>query len=153
QASELGITPWDALQQDQVLEDFPARGAKALRGFRDLIVALQGEAASLSLPELLRRLLEATGYLEMYDKGDADSEARLENIEEFLSAAQEFAEQTPGLGGPDAAPLESLTAFLDHVALTSDIDSWEGGGGLALMTLHSAKGLEFPLVAVAGLEE
>jgi len=148
QAAELGVTPWDALQQDQVLEDFPARGAKALRGFRELILALQREAETLVLPELLRRLLDATGYLEMYDKGDPESEARLENLEEFLSAAQEFAEQTPGV-----APLESLTAFLDHVSLTSDIDSWEGGGGLALMTLHSAKGLEFPLVVVAGLEE
>jgi ATP-dependent DNA helicase UvrD/PcrA len=148
QAAELGVTPWDALQQAQVLDDFPARGAKALRGFRDLIVALQREAETLSLPEMLRRLLEATGYLEMYEKGDADSEARLENIEEFLSAAQEFAEQTPGI-----APLESLTAFLDHVSLTSDLDAWKGGGGVMLMTLHSAKGLEFPIVVVAGLEE
>ncbi|HXT52253.1 MAG TPA: 3'-5' exonuclease, partial [Thermoanaerobaculia bacterium] len=148
QAAELGVTPWDALQQAQVLDDFPARGAKALRGFRDLIVALQREAETLALPEMLRRLLEATGYLEMYEKRDADSEARLENIEEFLSAAQEFAEQTPGIG-----PLESLTAFLDHIALTTDLDAWKGGGGVMLMTLHSAKGLEFPIVVVAGLEE
>ncbi len=148
QAAELGVTPWDALQQEQVLEDFPARGAKALRGFRDLVVALQREAETLALPELLRRLLEATGYLELYDKGDADGEARLENLEEFLSAAQEFAEQTPGL-----PPLEGLTAFLDHVSLTTDLDAWQGGGGVMLMTLHSAKGLEFPIVVVAGLEE
>ena len=148
QAAELGVTPWDALQQEQVLEDFPARGAKALRSFRDLVVALQREAETLALPELLRRLLEATGYLELYDKGDADGEARLENLEEFLSAAQEFDEQTPGL-----PPLEGLTAFLDHVSLTTDLDAWQGGGGVMLMTLHSAKGLEFPIVVVAGLEE
>ena len=148
QAAELGVTPWDALQQEQVLDDFPPRGAKALRGFRDLIVALQREAETLALPDLLRRLLEATGYLELYDKGDADSEARLENLEEFLSAAQEFAEQTPGI-----PPLESLTAFLDHVSLTTDLDTWQGSSGVALMTLHSAKGLEFPIVVVAGLEE
>jgi DNA helicase-2/ATP-dependent DNA helicase PcrA len=148
QAAELGVTPWDALQQEQVLDDFPPRGAKALRGFRDLVVALQREAETLALPDLLRRLFEATGYLELYDKGDADGEARLENLEEFLSAAQEFAEQTPGL-----PPLEGLTAFLDHISLTTDLDAWQGGGGVALMTLHSAKGLEFPLVVVAGLEE
>jgi DNA helicase-2/ATP-dependent DNA helicase PcrA len=153
QAAELGVTPWDALQQEQVLEDFPARGAKALRGFRDLILALQREAESLALPELLRRLLEATGYLELYDKGDADSEARLENLEEFLSAAQEFAEETAAAGEARASPLESLTAFLDHVSLTTDLDTWQGSGGVALMTLHSAKGLEFPIVVVAGLEE
>jgi DNA helicase-2/ATP-dependent DNA helicase PcrA len=148
QAAELGVTPWDALQQQQVLDDFPARGAKALRGFRDLVVGLQREAETLALPDLLRRLLEATGYLELYDKGDPDSEARLENLEEFLSAAQEFAEQTPGV-----PPLEGLTGFLDHVSLTTDIDTWQGSGGVALMTLHSAKGLEFPIVVVAGLEE
>ncbi|HEV8629289.1 MAG TPA: UvrD-helicase domain-containing protein [Thermoanaerobaculia bacterium] len=148
QAAELGVTPWDALQQEQVLEDFPARGSRALRGFRDLVLALQREAETLALPDLLRRLLEVTGYLEMYDKGDPESEARLENLEEFLSAAQELAEQTPGV-----APLESLTAFLDHVSLTSDVDAWQEGGGVALMTLHSAKGLEFPIVVVAGLEE
>src|SRR5581483_5038814 len=66
----------------------------------------------------------------------------------------EFAEQTPGLAqGEGGAPLESLTAFLDHVSLTTDLDSMSGGGGVALMTLHSAKGLEFPVVVVAGLEE
>jgi DNA helicase-2/ATP-dependent DNA helicase PcrA len=154
QAAELGTTTWDALLQDQVLDDFPARGGKALRGFRDLVVALQREAETLPLPDLLRRVLEATGYLELYDKGDPESEGRLENIEEFLSAAQEFAEQSaPPAGGEASPPLESLTAFLDHVSLTTDLDTMEGGGGVALMTLHSAKGLEFPLVAVAGLEE
>jgi DNA helicase-2/ATP-dependent DNA helicase PcrA len=148
QAGELGVTTWDAMLQDQVLEDFPARGSRALRGFRDLIVALQKEAETLPLPELLRRLLAVTGYLEIYDKGDPESEARLENIEEFLSAAEEFTEQTPGIG-----PLDGLTAFLDHVSLTTDLDSMQGGGGVALMTLHSAKGLEFPVVVVGGLEE
>jgi DNA helicase-2/ATP-dependent DNA helicase PcrA len=148
QAAELGVTPWDAMLQDPVLEDFPSRAGKALRAFRDLVVALQAEAATLPLPDLLRRLLEATGYLELYDKGDTDSETRLENIEEFLSAAQEYAEQTP-----DTPPLESLTGFLDHVSLTTDLDAWQGGGGVALMTLHSAKGLEFPIVVVGGLEE
>ena len=148
-AGELGVTPWDAMTQDQVLDDFPARAGRALRSFRELVLGLQREAQSLPLPDLLRRLLEATGYLDLYDKGDPESEARLENIEEFLSAAQEFAEQTPGV-----PPLEALTGFLDHVSLTTDLDAWEGGGrGVSLMTLHSAKGLEFPIVVVGGLEE
>ena len=148
QAGELGVTVWDAMLQDQVLEDFPSRGGRALRTFRELVLTLQKEAETLPLPDLLRRLLQVTGYLELYDKGDPESEGRLENIEEFLSAADEFAEGTPGLG-----PLEGLTAFLDHVSLTTDLDAWQGGGGVALMTLHSAKGLEFPVVFVGGLEE
>jgi DNA helicase-2/ATP-dependent DNA helicase PcrA len=151
QAAELGVTPWDALLQEQVLEDFPSRSGRALRAFRELVLGLQGEAATLALPDLMRRLLDATGYLALYDKGDEESEARLENIEEFLSAAQEFAEHSPLPAG--TSPLESLTAFLDHVSLTTDLDTWEGSGGVALMTLHSAKGLEFPVVVVGGLEE
>ena len=147
-AGELGVTPWDAILQDQVLDDFPARAGRALRSFRELVLGLQREAETLLLPDLLRRLLEATGYLDLYDKGDPESETRLENIEEFLSAAQEFAEQTPGV-----PPLEGLTGFLDHISLTTDLDAWEGGRGVSLMTLHSAKGLEFPIVVVGGLEE
>src|SRR5262249_58409717 len=85
--------------------------------------------------------------------GDPESEARLENIEEFLSAAQEFAEESVARGAAGTAPLEGLTAFLDHVSLTTDLDAWQGAGGVALMTLHSAKGLEFPVGGVARLEE
>ncbi|HVS02178.1 MAG TPA: DUF3553 domain-containing protein [Thermoanaerobaculia bacterium] len=148
QAASLGMPLWDALLQEQVYDDLPTRGARALQGFRDLIVGLQQTAAESSLSEVLAELLQATGYADLYRKGDAEGEARLENIEEFLSAAQELAERHPG-----ASPLEDLTAFLDHISLTSDIDSWEQAGGVSLMTLHSAKGLEFPLVVVAGLED
>ncbi|MGE5233364.1 MAG: ATP-dependent helicase, partial [Acidobacteriota bacterium] len=147
-ATELGQPLWDVLLHDD-LGRFAARAAKALQGFRDLVRGLQEEAAELPLPALLDRLLERTGYAQIYSKTDPEDEARLENIREFLSAAQEFTEREAVAAAED----DTLTAFLDHVALVSDLDSWQAERGVALMTLHSAKGLEFKAVVVAGLED
>ncbi len=145
-AEELGGSVWDALVHAGS-GSYPPRGAKALTAFRKLVEELHAAAAELPLPALLDRLLEETAYADLYRKEDDDAQARLENLREFLTAAQEFTER------PDRAGDDSLTAFLDHVALVSDIDTWHRDRGLTLMTLHSAKGLEFDAVAVAGLEE
>ncbi len=152
EAADRGLPLWDLIAQDE-LGNLPARGASALRTFGDLIQELQEAAEELPLPALLDRLLEATGYAKMYeDKRDAESEARLENIKELLSAAQEFTEASST--SPEAAESDDLlTAFLDHVSLVADIDAWQGARGVSVMTLHSAKGLEFPVVVVAGLED
>ena len=161
EATERGLTPWDVIAQDE-LGNFGARAGNALRAFGDLVKDLQKAARELPLPALLDRLLDATGYAAMYeDKKDADSQARLENIRELLSAAQEFTEASAAraasgpVAGPEGGEAEEdpLTAFLDHVSLVADIDSWQSGQGVSVMTLHSAKGLEFPVVFVAGLEE
>jgi DNA helicase-2/ATP-dependent DNA helicase PcrA len=152
EAASLGLTPWDLIAQDE-LGNIPARGATALRAFGDLVKGLQKAAEELPLPALLDRLLEATGYVAMYEeKGDPDSEARLENLKELLSAAQEFVEGPGAFQEPGAETDDLLTAFLDHVSLVADIDSWQSARGVSLMTLHSAKGLEFPVVVVGGLE-
>jgi ATP-dependent DNA helicase UvrD/PcrA len=147
-ARALGQPLWDVLYQDE-LGDLPARSAAAVRGFRDLIVGLQQRAAVLPLPELLAELLEATGYADLYDPDDPEGLARLENVREFVSAAREFAETGAGPAGEEGV----LTAFLDHVALVSDVDDLSAERGVSLMTLHSAKGLEFEVVVVAGLED
>ncbi len=149
QADSMGVTVWDALLQNQVLDSIPPRGSKALRRFRDFMVTLMDEAEHLDLPTLLGRLIEESGYADaLIKKGDVEAQSRLENVEEFRSAAQEFAE-----GRPDLTPFECLTDFLDHVSLTTDLDAMKEDGGVSLMTMHSAKGLEFPVVVVAGLEE
>ena len=148
-AVQLGQPLWDVLYLDD-LGTLPARSATALRKFRDLVVGLQHSAADLPLPALLERLLEATGYLDLYKEDDPEDQARVENIREFLSAAQEFTEAN---SYNNANEQDLLTAFLDHVALVSDIDSLETEKGVSLMTLHSAKGLEFRAVVVAGLED
>jgi DNA helicase-2/ATP-dependent DNA helicase PcrA len=127
---------------------FPSRGGKALIAFRELIEGLEAASRELPLPALIDRLLERTEYASLYARPDAESQAKLENIREFVSAAQEFAE---ALAGEEAQ--DELGAFLDHASLVSDIDGWKGEGGVSIMTLHSAKGLEFPIVVVAGLEE
>ncbi len=148
-AVQLGQPLWDVLYLDD-LGTLPARSATALRKFRDLIVGLQHTAAELPLPALLDRLLEATGYTDLYKDDDPEDLARLENINEFLSAAQEFTEENSYNRGSDE---DLLTAFLDHVALVTDLDTLQSEKGVSLMTLHSAKGLEFKAVVVAGLED
>jgi DNA helicase-2/ATP-dependent DNA helicase PcrA len=148
-AVQLGQPLWDVLYLDD-LGTLPARSATALRKFRDLIVGLQHTASELPLPALLDRLLEATGYSDLYKDDDPEDLARLENINEFLSAAQEFTEENSYNRGNDE---DLLTAFLDHVALVTDLDALQSEKGVSLMTLHSAKGLEFKAVIVAGLED
>ncbi len=146
EADELGGSIWAALERAEH-GSYPRRGAQALGAFRKLIEELREAAEELPLPALLDRLLDATGYAELHQKDDPESQARLENLREFLTAAQEFTER------PERTEGDSLTEFLDHVSLVSDIDTWHKDRGLTLMTLHSAKGLEFDAVAVAGLEE
>ncbi|MGB5813900.1 MAG: UvrD-helicase domain-containing protein [Thermoanaerobaculia bacterium] len=146
-ADEFGHCLWEALVHAEPAS-FPPRSAKALTGFRQLLSGLQSAVKELPLPALLDRLLEKTGYADLYRQDDSESKAKLENIQEFLTATQEFTEQTSWSGEEDL-----LTAFLDHVSLVGDIDSWQPDRGVSLMTLHSAKGLEFETVVVGGLEE
>ena len=148
-AAKLGATLWDVLEVDP-LESFPARATTALRAFRALIHELRAAAEELPLPALLDELLAKTGYTDMFRRDNEEEQAKLENIREFLSAAQNFTESKSYGSGEDE---DLLTAFLDHVALVSDLDAWDGERGVSLMTLHSAKGLEFPVIFLPGLED
>jgi DNA helicase-2/ATP-dependent DNA helicase PcrA len=152
QAASLGQPIWDVIYLDE-LGGLPARSASALRRFRDLIVGLQEAAADLPLPALLDRLLEATAYADLYKADDPDDQARLENIRELLSAAQQFTESSSYSTVAGTRDEDLLTAFLDHISLVSDLDSLDGERGVSLMTLHSAKGLEFRTVMLTGLED
>jgi DNA helicase-2/ATP-dependent DNA helicase PcrA len=146
-ADRLGGSMWQALQDDRALElSFPVRAANALREFRALLRTLIEEAEQVALPTLLRLILDRTKFLQQYDAKDPEDKARLENIDELLTAAQEFTEAN-ALGGDDL-----LGGFLDHVSLVAETDGL-GGPGVSIMTLHAAKGLEFGVVAIAGLEE
>jgi DNA helicase-2/ATP-dependent DNA helicase PcrA len=147
-AAHLGQPLWDVLYLDD-LGSLPQRSAAALRKFRDLIVGLQKASQELPLPAVLDRLLADTGYIDLFRKDDQDDMARIENIREFLSAAQEFTEGS----SYNSSDQDLLTSFLDHIALVSDLDSLQEERGVSLMTLHSAKGLEFKTVLLTGLED
>ena len=144
-AAERGVRLWDALgiAVDESL--LSARAAMPLARFREMLDALRGEVPGLSLKGLLERTLAATGYSAMLAADDSqESEDRLENLAELLSAAAEFEARQEGA---------TLADFLDRVSLLSDTDSVRGDGSVVLMTLHSAKGLEFDAVFLVGLEE
>lgn len=147
EAVGMGRSLWDALCHAE-LASFPGRSAKALERFRTLMQELREETSNAPLPVLLEHLLEKTGYLDLYSADEPELEAKRENIKEFLTAAQEFTEENEWSTEEDL-----LTAFLDHVSLIADIDNWRQERGVSLMTLHSAKGLEFRVVTVAGLED
>jgi ATP-dependent DNA helicase UvrD/PcrA len=137
------ISLGDALGRSLDRKEFPARTAAALGAFRNLMKELQEMVAEASVPELLRKILEGTGY-EARLKEDATPESldRIENIDELLNAAADSQERG-----------ETLQEFLDHAALVSDADTYDEQALITLMTLHSAKGLEFPVVFLGGMEE
>jgi DNA helicase-2/ATP-dependent DNA helicase PcrA len=122
-----------------------ARSAQRLLEFAGMIEDLD-KALQSPLTEFLQYVLVRTGYLEYLESEDTlESRTRLENIVEFVNSAREYeqTEQEPSLGG-----------FLDNIALVSDVDNYdEAQDAVVLMTLHSAKGLEFPVVFLAGMEE
>ena len=143
----LGGALWDVLDLDR-LERFPARAPPALRALpRSDRRSARRRRRSCRCRRCSTSCWRETGYADIYRRDNEEDQARLENIREFLSAAQEFTERAQP---PPATPSEDdlLTAFLDHVALVSDLDGWETERGVSLMTLHSAKGLEFPVVFV-----
>jgi DNA helicase-2/ATP-dependent DNA helicase PcrA len=128
------------------MEDLQDRARTALRGFRTFIEKYRGLRAKMSLSEWTRALVDDIGILrQLKEERTIESLGRWENVQELLSAISEFAQEHP-----DA----TLEAFLENVALVSDIDSWEGTkNAVTLMTLHASKGLEFPVVFISGLEE
>jgi DNA helicase-2/ATP-dependent DNA helicase PcrA len=144
-AAERGVSLWLALQQADDQDLLPARAALPLRRFRELVLQLQKEAAALTVKGLLERALHLTGYSAALAQDDTqESQDRLENLAELLSAAADF-------DAREEAP--SLAGFLDRVSLLSETDLVRGDAPVVLMTLHSAKGLEFDSIYLVGLEE
>jgi DNA helicase-2/ATP-dependent DNA helicase PcrA len=144
-------------------ERLVASSRRAIERFLSLMDGLRETAKDTALPALLTAVLERTRYVEsLREEFGADAESRIENIQELFSAVEEFEEQyatqdpTAAVPpGEDAVPrLSALAAFLDRVALVADTDALTSSdGAVPLMTLHSAKGLEFPVVFLVGVEE
>ncbi|MEG9415487.1 DNA helicase II [Vibrio cholerae] len=148
-ARDGGCTLWDAsvgLLNDQVLT---GRAASALSRFVELINALEEEGIDMPLHVLTDHAVKTSGLLEMYqqEKGEK-SKARIENLEELVTATRQFEKPE------EAQDMTMLTAFLTHAALEAgEGQADEHDDAVQLMTLHSAKGLEFPLVFMVGVEE
>ena len=127
-------------------EDLGSRAKNSVEGFFRMMTMLCAMKESMGLEEFIDELIRTTGLEEQYRKEDTDEAmARIENIQEFCGSVHEFAQMTEGA---------SLEDYLENVALVTDLDRDEGQGGYAvLMTLHSAKGLEFDNVFIPGMEE
>lgn len=146
-ATELGVSMLAALQVLLESGELAARQQKALAEFVKLIGGLKAHIAEeKSLPKLLRQSLQLSGYLAwLREQHSSDAEERIENLQELENVATQFEEGNPEGG---------LSGFLEHLALMTDLDQADTGSDrLWLMTLHSAKGLEFPTVFLVGMEE
>ena len=148
-AAERGIGFYEALLAPELIPGV-GRSASKLDSFAALIEYFKGRADQESISDLLREILEKTGYIESLESEDkVEAEARIENIDELLNKAAAYEEDCQ-----DRDEEPTLSGFLEEVALVADIDSLdEDQDYVVLMTLHSAKGLEFPHVYLAGMED
>jgi DNA helicase-2/ATP-dependent DNA helicase PcrA len=146
-AAREGGTTWDAIESG-ARGDLPAlapRTRNALAEFAALVRRLRARVGVLSLPELLDEALEASGYRAMLADGSEDGEERWANLLELRSVTTRY---------DDLEPADALDRLLEETALVADQDSYAGDAdAVTLITLHAAKGLEFPVVFIAGLEE
>ncbi|MBV9508406.1 MAG: UvrD-helicase domain-containing protein, partial [Acidobacteriia bacterium] len=142
-AREERLGLWQALETMVESGQLSTRTQSSLAAFRNLVRELAQTAQSESLPQLIRSILERTGYRRMLEQEKTpESEGRLENLDELINAAEEASERG-----------ETVYDFLDHAALVAEADAYDRTASVTLMTLHNAKGLEFPIVIIAGLEQ
>jgi DNA helicase II / ATP-dependent DNA helicase PcrA len=144
-ASESALCAFDAIPQ--AMRELGTAASKKLAAFKALIEGIQAEAARLSPSELCGHILEITGYRELLRKEDsAESDARLGNLEELVGSIQDYETETV-----DTTP--TLSGYLERVSLVAATDAQKSGPMVSLMTVHSAKGLEFDAVFLTGMEQ
>ena len=141
-----GLSVLEAMAQPEALEDLPKAAQRTAAELVDLIARLRDRASRVRTTDLIDAAIVETGYQAMLEaEGTDEAYSRLENLRELVTVAKEF---------EDVTGEEGLNAFLQHLALVTDLDTWqEQVDRVTLMTLHSAKGLEFAVVFLAGLEE
>lgn len=142
-AARNGTPLWEAIAAACDEHLLGARAESALGVFRNLMEELRQDVQTRGPDRILMDLLEKTGYRKMLETDpSAEAESRLGNLEELVAAAADAAERG-----------DTLQGFLDHAALVSDADSVDERAQVSLLTMHNAKGLEFPVVFIAGMEE
>jgi len=145
-AAERNMHIFDVLQIIDKVPGIGTRAVKNILAFVELIRKYINLKNQISPNELVRTLVDEVGLLRMYkSENTIESQGKAENVQELLSAVSEYAENTPS---------PTLAGFLEEVSLVSDVDTWDDkSNAITLMTLHCAKGLEFPVVFITGLEE
>ena len=137
------LTLWEALEDEVATRRMPARALRSLAAFHDLMQRLMADHKNLLMGQFFKSILDRTGYVEfLRQENQPESQDRIENLQELVNAAVEAEER--GI---------ALAEFLDHAALVSDTDDYDERARVTLMTLHSAKGLEFNHVFLVGMEE
>jgi len=141
-----GRSFWEVLQKAGDLSQIQARTRIKLAEFASLIARLRADRETLTVTEITQRIIETTGYQKMLEEDQSiEGQSHLENLKEFQTVTREFELQTQS---------PSLTAFLEQVSLVADLDALNTeANSVTLMTLHAAKGLEFPVVFLGGMEE
>ena len=135
----------DSEYEDKIVEtQLGPRAIKSLSAFRDLIWNIKSLLQTQNIVELIDTIISETGYRKIFHE-DEKSEERFENIQEYRSSAEDYLHMDR---------IEALTAFLENIALVSDVDSMsESSESITLITLHQAKGLEYPAVFITGMED
>ena len=151
-ANRLNVSYMTAIESIELAPAISTKATSKFLEFADMMHDLRQQTEFLNVTELAEIAMTRSGYRQMLaEKNDPDSQARLENLEEFSSVTKEFdAKYQPD----DPEAVDPMTDFLGTTALMSDLDDFEeGDGAVTLMTLHAAKGLEFPVVFLVGMEE
>ena len=145
-SQELEIPLWEIVRDETSVKTLAGRAAKSVNKFASMIKELQGKLKELSGTEIFDQIMELSGYVDdLKKKGTEEADNRLENIYELYSAIAQYQEENEDT---------SLQGYLTNASLASDLDNLdEGQEKVSLMTLHSAKGLEFPIVFLVGLEQ
>ena len=145
-SQELGVPLWEIISDETSVNTMTGRAAKKVNQFAQMIQKYQEQIQGTSAAEILQGIMENSGYLDdLKNQGTEEADNRLENIYELYNAVLQFQEDNED---------NSLESFLGLASLASDLDDLkEGEQKVSLMTLHSAKGLEFPIVFLVGLEQ
>lgn len=141
--SDLGEDPITVLRQSDEYAPL-AKKSKALMSFAQMIDELTEISEEITLPELLDEIVEKTGYGDYLKTQGIEGEGRMDNIQELKSTMAKYEEETEE---------PSLAGFLEEISLYTDIDTLDDGDYAVMMTMHAAKGLEFPVVFVVGMED
>lgn len=148
-ARDQRVAALEALRQAVLNKTLGLALTKKFTVFLDLIDDFRSAKNSLSPSELLERIAQATGYQKLLEEDDsAESDARLENIAELIGSLREYESEAPDLG-----EVPTLAGYLERIALVAAVDTLEDAQTVSMMTVHSAKGLEFEQVFITGMEE